>query len=181
MAALLDRTALRKEQPSALVVACGHFREGLLSTAVQSGAFGEVVAFDQDGEALTTVSQVFRKGVKTEPGSIRQIVAGRHADRRFDLIYTAGLYDYLARPVATRLTAQLFGMLAPGGELVVANFTHDVADAGYMESFMAWTLIFRSLDELYDLADELPPTARSSASVYRLEAPDIAYMKIMKG
>jgi hypothetical protein len=39
----------------------------------------------------------------------------------FDLIYSAGLYDYLSADVALRLTAKLATMLKPEGRLLIAN------------------------------------------------------------
>ena len=66
----------------------------------------------------------------------------------FDLIYAAGLYDYLSDKVAARLTEKLFSLLSPKGVLMVANVLPDICDAGFMEAFMDWFLIYRDYDAL---------------------------------
>jgi hypothetical protein len=179
-AALVDRAALRKNGARVLAVACGNLREALQSSAVITRSLGEFVALDQDELALESVRATLGDRVVCRKGSVRTIVAGGLKEERFDLIYAAGLYDYLAKPLACRLTSKLFELLDPGGELLVANFTHDVADVGYMESFMAWHLIYRSPDELFDVASELPEAVRSTSVTYQLESPDIAYLRLMK-
>lgn len=177
-ASLIDRTALRKLDARVLVVACGNLREALQSAAVMNGSLGELVAFDQDAAALQAVQRSLGLRVRCIQGSVRTIVTDNLNAGQFDLIYAAGLYDYLSRPLAARLTSKLFGLLNPEGELLVANFTKDVADLGYMESYMDWHLIYRSLDELLDLAHELPQAALESAALYQLQCPDIGYLKL---
>jgi extracellular factor (EF) 3-hydroxypalmitic acid methyl ester biosynthesis protein len=178
-ALIIDRVAVRKHRPRVLVVACGNLREALTSVAVQTGSVGELVAFDQDQAALNCVARALGSRATCRRGSVRTIVGGGLDSERFDLIYAAGLYDYLERRLASKLTAKLFSHLDSDGELVVANFTNDVADIGYMESYMAWNLIFRSLDELLDLAADIPFSARSAAEVYQLQCPDIAYLRLI--
>ena len=53
-----------------------------------------------------------------------------------DLIYAAGLYDYLGDAIAIQLTSRLLQMLAPGGggRLLIANFNPDLRDIGYLEA-----------------------------------------------
>jgi hypothetical protein len=72
----------------------------------------------------------------------------RVADLRFDLIYTAGLYDYLPEPVAAGLTSRLIELLKSGGELIVGNFTADTPTATITEIVADWHLIHRSEDEM---------------------------------
>ena len=71
---------------------------------------------------------------------------------RFDLIYSAGLYDYLPEPLARRLTQRLLGLLQPQGRLLIANFLPGGSGRGYMELFMDWPLIVRDADQMTALA-----------------------------
>jgi hypothetical protein len=73
----------------------------------------------------------------------------------FDFIYAAGLYDYLPDRIAGRLTEMLFRRLRPNGKLWIANFLPDIADAGYMEAFMDWWLIYRSEEQMLSLCQGL--------------------------
>jgi hypothetical protein len=48
-------------------------------------------------------------------------------------------------------------MLKPGGKLLVANFAANFSDAGYMEAFMDWYLIYRSekdMETMFDVLDK---------------------------
>lgn len=150
LAELIDRTSLRLDQARVLSVACGHLREGLLSSGLAARRIGRLVALDHDAESLAEVARSFHPASRVEP--IQQtmralLVSGLdHGldSGRFDCIYAAGLYDYLETPVAIRLTTALFHLLAPGGRLVLANFAPDIVDAGYMETYMGWRLIYRT-------------------------------------
>lgn len=181
MAAMLDRVALRKPGAAVMSIAAGHMREALISKAVLAGTFREIVAFDQDKEALAAIPAAMGERVKCVHGNIRSIADGEWHGQRYDFIYAAGLYDYLPASRATRLTARLFDLLDEGGELLVVNFMPDTYDAGYMESFMDWTLVCRTPDQLFALSEALPPSARSAASIYFLGAPELVYMKLTRG
>jgi hypothetical protein len=54
------------------------------------------VAFDQDAASLAEVeAMAVSKAVEPIPGSISRLIAGRHDFSDFDLVYAAGLFDYL--------------------------------------------------------------------------------------
>lgn len=73
-----------------------------------------------------------------------------------DLVYSAGLFDYLPRSVGKRLVQRLYGMLRPGGELFIGNLREDPASAWMMEHAVAWHLIYREPDQMLELAKGLP-------------------------
>ena len=55
--------------------------------------------------------------------SVRDLVRGRQIDVRDQgLIYSFGLFDYLSDWLSTSTIKKLYGMLAPGGSLVISNF-----------------------------------------------------------
>jgi SAM-dependent methyltransferase len=91
--------------------------------------------------------------VRTVHATVGAIAKGQLDLGQFDLIYAAGLYDYLPAPFARALTAKLVRALKPGGQLLLGNFTRGFVGKTYMECFMDWTLIWRTAAELRDLFD----------------------------
>lgn len=71
---------------------------------------------------------------------------------QFDLIWSAGLFDYFADPLFVRVLARLAKSLAPNGELVIGNFSEDNPDRDFMR-FFGWDLIHRSQSRLLELAE----------------------------
>lgn len=152
-----------------LAVAAGHLREAELSRRLAAADLGGFIALDQDEASLAVVREQYGSlGVRTIHASVRQVVNGSLTARNLDLVYTTGLYDYLSRAAAQRLTRTLWDMLAPGGRLVIANFTPDTADFAYIEAFMDWWLIGRTRQQMRDLFAGLPP---ETIGDLRVEAP----------
>jgi extracellular factor (EF) 3-hydroxypalmitic acid methyl ester biosynthesis protein len=175
----IDRTARRVERPRIFSVACGHLRELDRSAAAADGRFGVFGALDQDGESMDFVRRHHAaRGVTPMPGSVADVVAGRIRLDGLDLAYSAGLYDYLPLPIARRLTARLFAMLAPRGRLLIANFCPQLRDAAYMESFMNWPLIYREESDMAAIADALPAGEIASRRIVRDAAGDVVYLEV---
>lgn len=67
----------------------------------------------------------------------------------YDLIYSAGLFDYLDERVAVRLVGNLKKLLRKNGLMVIANFGDKFSNAsvGWMEWVADWYLIYRTEDE----------------------------------
>ncbi|MGZ6125637.1 MAG: class I SAM-dependent methyltransferase, partial [Myxococcales bacterium] len=138
LADMIDATAARRPDARVLAIACGHLREAQLSAAVTGRGLAEVVAVDHDPLSLDVVrASCSGLPVRCVQGTLGEIIAGRLEPGDFDLIYAAGLYDYLPDSIARRLTNVLSSRLAPEGELVIGNFDH-CRDAGYMEAIMGW-------------------------------------------
>ncbi|GJD95867.1 class I SAM-dependent methyltransferase [Methylobacterium iners] len=160
LAAKIDEAADRREAPSILAVASGHLREAELSMALRKGRVGRLLAIDQDPLSLATVdkySTSISAAVETKQVNVRSILAGKTDLGRFDLVYAAGLYDYLEEKVAARLTRVLFDHLNEGGRLLIPNFLWGVREEAYMEVFMDWYLLYRTRQEVEDFARELVP------------------------
>lgn len=164
-----------------LAVACGHFREGHLSTAVRERALDEILALDSDEQSLGVVQRLFgTAGTRTEHKSVTRLL-GKHKLGRFDLAYSAGLYDYLDDNVAQRLTQSLYASLEPGGRLLICNFVPQIYDAGFMEAAMGWQLIYRDEAQLRALADDLPGPPPASIHAWTDPFQAIAYLVVERG
>jgi extracellular factor (EF) 3-hydroxypalmitic acid methyl ester biosynthesis protein len=167
-------------QPSCriLSVASGHCREIEGSLLFEGGFDAEFVALDQDSEAAAVLARDYahpRLHVRTE--RVKALALGKVDIGQFDLIYSAGLYDYLPDTIASLLTAQLVSMLRPGGRLLIANFLHSSYGRGYLEVFMDWRLNYRSEAELIDLLPEnLRPLVRITTDPHE----NVAYAHITR-
>jgi extracellular factor (EF) 3-hydroxypalmitic acid methyl ester biosynthesis protein len=164
-----------------LAVAAGHLREVELSSAVRSGQLRDFLAFDQDNASLAAVAQDYgHLGVRVMPGTVRHILARKLNPGQFDLIYAAGLFDYLPPPVAAALTCRMFEMTRPGGTLLIPNFLKSTREAGYMESFMDWHLIYRDHADLFALVAAVPGNWIADFRLFNDPYDTIGYLMLVK-
>ena len=181
VADLIDRLAEETKKPHILSLAAGHLREASLSCAVKRRKIGRLVALDADDDSLQEVERCYSCfGVETVPARIRALIANKLDLGKFDLVYTTGLFDYLQQPVGRRLVSNMFGMLRPGGQLVVANFLPGVRDIGYMEAYMDWFLIYRTRREMVDLTMEIPENEIREMTVFTEENQNIIFLQVLR-
>ena len=181
LAQVIDEVAERRKSPRILSIACGHLREGIHSQALMGGRVGEFIALDQDTDSLAHVARAYAgTGVKTVNGSVKALLGEKIWFEGFDLVYAAGLYDYLSERVAVRLTRMMFDMLAPGGRLLVANFAPTLPEVGYMETFMDWKLIYRTAEEMARLSGDISGDEWKSNRLFWDEPENIVFLDIVK-
>ena len=65
-------------------------------------------------------------------------------DGKYDLVYCAGLFDYLPDSVCARLVESLYGMLAGDGLLLVTNVERSNPSRRWMEYAVDWHLAYRN-------------------------------------
>lgn len=181
LAQKIDEAAERRPGAHVLAIACGHLREAESSVALKQGKVARLLATDQDQISLDKVS-AYRGSISANIDvrnlSVRNILAGRHGLGEFDLVYAAGLYDYLEARVAARLTASLFKLLNPGGRLLIPNFLMGVHEEAYMEVYMDWYLLYRTRSEIEAFADEIAPESIASRSYFEDASGTIGYLEL---
>jgi len=69
----------------------------------------------------------------------------------FDLVWSAGLFDYFSDRIVVLMLKRLSKRVSPGGQLIVGNFGPENSSRDYME-FGGWYLIHRTPAELLALA-----------------------------
>jgi extracellular factor (EF) 3-hydroxypalmitic acid methyl ester biosynthesis protein len=181
IAQLIDATAAVVAQPRILAIASGHLREAELSTSMASGRVGTLVALDADRDSLGEVQARYSGlGVETIHASVRHLLARKVTREPFDFVYAAGLYDYLNGNVAATLTARLFELTKPGGRLLIPNFAPSCPHRGYMESCMAWDLIYRDEYDMTRLIARIPADQIASYDVYSDPSGSVVYLSVEK-
>lgn len=73
---------------------------------------------------------------------------------RFDVVYCAGLFDYVSDRVCRRLTELFYQMLAPGGLMLVTNVDASKPFRHSMDYLLEWHLIFRNREQMEALRPE---------------------------
>lgn len=181
LAQAIDDTADRRDNARILSLACGHLREAQLSNAVRQGAIGELIALDQDAESLAVVEREQREfNVVVKRASVRRFVTSGTTLGEFDLIYSAGLFDYLNETDAATVTKAMFRSLRSGGRLLIANFAPELCEIAYMEAFMDWRLIYRDEAAMASFCSGLPTESIASRSMARDSGGNVVYMTVEK-
>ena len=140
--------------------------------ATAPGPALEFVMIDQDEQALAFASEKLLEAA--QPHGERVRISCRHlsfaqlfASPEFvsevsqaDMIYTAGLFDYLRDDVGRALMNGCFGLLRDGGRLVVGNAADGPGLRWMPEFVLDWTMIYRTEAELRDLAQDFAERAR---------------------
>jgi extracellular factor (EF) 3-hydroxypalmitic acid methyl ester biosynthesis protein len=143
----------------------------------------ELILLDQEPAAhesahreLTRVLLEHHRGmlpvsVKCVHSSVRQLLKPQTPEdhavlhdtlANVDLIYSAGLYDYLPQPVAASLTRLLYSKLCPSGRLLLGNLKETPDTTWIMDYVLGWTLLYRTEETLLSLAIGLSPLPSSA-------------------
>jgi extracellular factor (EF) 3-hydroxypalmitic acid methyl ester biosynthesis protein len=70
----------------------------------------------------------------------------------YDVVYCAGLFDYLSQRVCRRLNDLFARLLAPGGLMVVTNVSNINPSRAFMEFVVEWNLIYRDDSAMMEIA-----------------------------
>ncbi len=83
---------------------------------------------------------------------IKQNVFKFKSDNKYDLIWSAGLFDYFNDKLFIRLINRYYNLLKSDGELIIGNFSVENPSRGLMEVLCKWYLNHRSEGQLIGLA-----------------------------
>jgi extracellular factor (EF) 3-hydroxypalmitic acid methyl ester biosynthesis protein len=98
-------------------------------------------------------------------------------DGHFDLIYCAGLFDYLSPNTCAELVQLFHGNLLPGGLTVVANMDDAKPFRNFIEFVLDWQLIYRKAREVGAFA---PNHAKGQATVVAESAAVNLFLHLRK-
>ena len=164
-----------------LSVACGHLREGGVLRKREMPRPARFLALDQDEASLALVaSEHEHSGVECLRESAIRLLSHHFDIGVFDLIYSAGLYDYLSDEFSTRLLHGLVRRLAKGGKLLVANMLPGIPACGYMEAVMDWWLIYRTPEQMAEMGKQVAAMRDVQWRVFTDDLKHIVYLEIRR-
>jgi extracellular factor (EF) 3-hydroxypalmitic acid methyl ester biosynthesis protein len=153
-------------------IGCGPAREVdlLLEREPELGPHLDVMLIDQDPRAisycerkLTPRAEQTGAQIHFMRESIRRLLTGGGLGSTLgprDLIYSAGLFDYLSERSFQALLSGLYDALRPGGMLLIGNVDISNPTRYLMEYFGEWYLIHRSSAQLLEKVRFLRPAPR---------------------
>jgi hypothetical protein len=123
----------------------------------------EIALLDQDASALGHAreqigSRAAQAGVEVTlqclNSSIKNVITDG-LNGSYDLIYSAGLFDYFNDRTARAASSRLVEALAPGGHAVIGNFGTVNPTRPLMELILDWPLHHRSASDLRQLFGDI--------------------------
>ncbi len=154
----IKRVAAEGRRARILNLGCGPAIEiqQLLEEEIADQA--EIILLDFNEETLRSVQQKFGEIIKkngrttqidTKLRSVHQILKEAHKPGNefikdhYDLVYCAGLYDYLSDRICKRLNTIFYDIVAPGGLMVTTNVHANNPSRHWMEFVVDWHLVYR--------------------------------------
>lgn len=134
---------------------------------------------DFSSETLTEAKRQFAEcrklsdpegvGVNLRQGSVVDLVkstkreVGRNEIEKYDLVYCAGLFDYLSQRLCSSVISYLYALTRKGGKVIVSNYTPQNALRYFMGIVLDWELIHRTPEEFQALMGQT--TAREDFQI----------------
>lgn len=136
-----------------LDLACGSCRDVLEAHRIcNNGVRYHFHCVDQEPRAIDYAQSLIRG---TEAESYVRLesrnVFNLHTQNRYDLVWSAGLFDYLNDRAAAMLIRKCWKFLKPGGLFVFGNFSPDNPTRKGMELVSKWNLLHRSVNQLIQI------------------------------
>ena len=146
-------------------IACGPAREVPTTLHLIEDMPGEIswTFLDQDEDAMayaqSSIPASDRLTTTFINAGVLELVRQRVDLGVKDIIYSLGLFDYLADKVAIKVIAALYENLKPGGIMLIGNFADHIIRP-IMEAAMDWHLIYRTHEDCLRLAEAGAPGAQ---------------------
>ncbi|MBL9185340.1 MAG: class I SAM-dependent methyltransferase [Verrucomicrobiaceae bacterium] len=104
-----------------------------------------------------------RTGIKLEKRSVHQILkestrtGAGFEPAGYDIVYCAGLFDYLSDRICRRLLEVFYDLVAPGGLLIATNVDSSNPSRNWMEYVLEWHLVYRDKEGFTKIAPDKAP------------------------
>jgi hypothetical protein len=121
------------------------------------GRSAEFTCLDQDEQSLKHAQKQLRSlNMAKKSGyvfkfnnmAIKNVIGSGLPQKDYDMIYSAGLFDYFNEVTSRAAAVKMIASLKSGGQLVIGNFSKNNPSVPVMELFLDWKLIYRSEEDL---------------------------------
>jgi extracellular factor (EF) 3-hydroxypalmitic acid methyl ester biosynthesis protein len=151
---LISETIADNKSAKIFSIASGHMRE---LDDLHVGKDVSFWAIDHDKKSLSECRSSYGHIKLNTIHKPVSFLLGEQKEREFDLVYSAGLFDYLSDRFAIKLIKNLYDRLRSGGTLLIINFAPNNQGRGFMAGMMDWDLIYRDQAELLRLVKQAIP------------------------
>lgn len=113
----------------------------------------DLAALKHAQKKISILEQKYQSGIQTTfiHKAIKNIITRGLPHQDYDLIYTAGLFDYFSDPLAIMTAKKLFSSLKEGGTLIIGNYSKNNPCIPFMGLVLDWHLIYRSEEDLLQM------------------------------
>ncbi len=148
------RDMLARKRPVRLLnVASGPARDLAEAYACIDPSLLQTVCVEADEHAINYAKELNERQA-AQISFVHKNIFRFNTDEQFDMVWSAGLFDYFEDRVFVRLLQKFMGWTKPGGEVVIGNFGDHNPTRNYMELIGEWYLHHRSAEELITMAYE---------------------------
>ncbi len=114
--------------------------------------FVKCTCIEMDAEAIKHAKRLNKDYLKSIE-FINKNIFRFNTDNKYDLIWSAGLFDYFDDKAFILLLSRFRKWLKPGGEIIIGNFNENHNPSRvFMELFGEWYLNHRTEEQLINLA-----------------------------
>jgi hypothetical protein len=148
----LTSRLLNNNQLQLLNVASGPARDLFeLYAQIQPEQLLNTVCIEADDRAIAYAKELNKEHLNRIEFINKNIFRYR-ADQQYDIVWSAGLFDYFNDDIFVKLLSRFVSWTKPGGEVIIGNFSTENPSRNLMELFGDWYLEHRSHDHLVNLA-----------------------------
>jgi SAM-dependent methyltransferase len=141
----------QKPQLDLLNVASGPARDlAELYSGINKGQVN-TICIEADSRAIAYAKEL-NKAHSDEINFIEQNIFRHETEKKFDVVWSAGLFDYFNDGVFIKILRRFVSWTKPGGEVIIGNFGTYNPSRAFMELFGDWYLHHRSEEHLMQLA-----------------------------
>jgi len=150
----IELAKVKKSRLDVLDLGCGPCRDVIeMYQTCSNGINIYVHCVDHEPKAIKYARKLlahtdFQKNVRLDCTNAFRL----KTSHKYDLIWSAGLFDYLEDRIATLLLKKIWRYLKDDGQIIFGNFSPQNPTRNGMELVVKWYLIHRTADDLIKLA-----------------------------